>query len=104
RFMRDWIQTHYAKKILELCGSANADIKRLEVVVVQANAPMAEEDAVKPLKANGNGKDHGVTADPFELASPLDARFTFASFVVGKSNALAHAAARRVVESASVPF
>jgi chromosomal replication initiator protein len=34
----------------------------------------------------------------------LDQRFTFDSFVVGKPNALAHAAARRVVESASVPF
>lgn len=103
RFMRDWIQTHYAKKILELCSAGNPDIKRLEVVVVQNHVPVAEEEPAKPLKANGNGKDHGA-ADPFELASPLDARFTFESFVVGKSNALAHAAARRVVESASVPF
>jgi chromosomal replication initiator protein len=105
RFMRDWIQTHYAKKILELCAGANTDIKRLEVVVVQS-APIGEEEAAKPLKANGNGKDHqaAAPADPFDLASPLDARFTFESFVVGKSNALAHAAARRVVESASVPF
>jgi len=31
-------------------------------------------------------------------------RFTFDSFVVGKPNALAHAAARRVVESSAVPF
>ncbi len=106
RFMRDWIQTHYAKRILELCAGANAEIKRLEVVVVQAHMPMTDEEKVQPLKANGNGKDHGapVTADPFELASPLDARFTFESFVTGKSNALAHAAALRVVESASVPF
>lgn len=105
RFMRDWIQTHYAKKILELCAANNSEIKRLEVVVVQNHAPAMEEEAEKPLKANGNGKDHAVpVADPFELASPLDARFTFESFVVGKSNALAHAAARRVVESAIVPF
>lgn len=103
RFMRDWIQTHYAKKILELCSAANTEIKRLEVVVVQAHAPIMDDEQAKPLKANGNGKDHAAV-DPFELASPLDARFTFDSFVVGKSNALAHAAARRVVESASVPF
>lgn len=106
RFMRDWIQTHYAKKILELCAASNSDIKRLEVVVVQMHLPAADEEVVQPLKANGNGKDHAAPAlaDPFELASPLDARFTFESFVVGKSNALAHAAARRVVESGSVPF
>ena len=37
----------------------------------------------------------------FELlqAAPLDARFTFDSFVVGKPNELAHAAARRVGEA-----
>jgi chromosomal replication initiator protein len=39
-----------------------------------------------------------------EISSPLDERFTFDSFVVGKPNALAHAAARRVVESLTVPF
>lgn len=104
RFMRDWIQTHYAKRILELCAGKNADIKRLEVVVVQSALVSDDDDkASKPLKANQNGKNE-ASADPFDLASPLDARFTFDSFVVGKTNALAHAAARRVVESASVPF
>ena len=37
--------------------------------------------------------------------APLDPRFTFENFVVGKSNELAHAAARRVAEAGdSVPF
>ena len=36
--------------------------------------------------------------------SPLDARFTFDSFVVGKPNELAHAAARRVATVGPVPF
>lgn len=108
RFMRDWIQTHYSKRILEMASQKNDDIKRLEIVVVQGI--MAEDDDTeksKPSKANQNGKaahTADVNADPFELASPLDQRFTFQSFVVGKPNALAHAAARRVVESASVPF
>ncbi|QEW17847.1 Chromosomal replication initiator protein DnaA [Marinibacterium anthonyi] len=35
-------------------------------------------------------------------AAPLDARFTFDSFVVGKPNELAHAAARRVAEGGMV--
>jgi chromosomal replication initiator protein len=37
-------------------------------------------------------------------ASPLDARFTFDAFVVGKPNELAHAAARRVAEGGPVTF
>ncbi|MEL6236234.1 MAG: chromosomal replication initiator protein DnaA [Pseudomonadota bacterium] len=36
--------------------------------------------------------------------TPLDPRLTFDSFIVGKPNELAHAAARRVAESADVAF
>jgi len=103
RFMRDWIQTHYAKRILEMCSTQNPEIKRLEIVVVQNSVPADEiNSSDEKLKANQNKA--GASVEAFEMASPLDQRFTFDSFVVGKPNALAHAAARRVVESASVPF
>jgi chromosomal replication initiator protein len=39
-----------------------------------------------------------------DISAPLDPRFTFESFVVGKPNELAYAAARRVAEADSVPF
>lgn len=102
RFMKDWIQTHYAKRILEMCQEKNTELKRLEIVVVQ-NSIMSDDDnkETETKKANQNQKDK---QGDFEIASPLDQRFTFDSFVVGKPNALANAAARRVVESASVPF
>lgn len=110
RFMRDWIQSHYAARILELCTARNADIRRVEIVVVQtglrdvsdepkAVAPVAKGKSTL-LKANENAED----ADPFGLSSPFDPRFTFESFVIGKPNALAHAAALRIVESSNVPF
>jgi len=38
------------------------------------------------------------------VSAPLDPRFTFENFVVGKSNELAHAAAQRVAEARAVPF
>ena len=50
------------------------------------------DGSVDPVKKDG------------EFGAPLDARFTFDSFIVGKSNELAHAAARRVAESAAVKF
>ena len=101
RFMKDWIQTHYSKRILEMCADKSTEIKRLEIVVVQGVIQDDDEQPEKNKKANTNNKP---SADQFEITSPLDQRFTFDSFVVGKPNALAHAAARRVVESASVPF
>ncbi|MDF2231003.1 chromosomal replication initiator protein DnaA [Albimonas sp. CAU 1670] len=46
-----------------------------------------------------------ATTDPGESPSiPLDPRFTFDRFVVGKPNELAHAAARRVAEGGDVTF
>lgn len=102
RFMKDWISTHYAKRILEMCAEQHADIKRVEIVVVQGAILDDVEEKTENKKANGNAAEKPV--DQFEIASPLDERFTFDSFVVGKPNALAHAAARRVVESAAVPF
>ena len=105
RFMRDWIQTHYAERILEMCGTADAEIKRIQFVVAQAAGTdsvfdsSTEQAVLNTVKANENRKSQIA-----EIASPLDARFKFDTFVVGKSNALAHAAARRVVESMAVPF
>ena len=103
RFMRDWIQNHYAEQILAMCVEASQgaveEVKRVQIVVVQ-NAIIDDEPADKaPAKANENKK-----IDISEISSSLDERFTFDTFVVGKPNALAHAAARRVVESASIPF
>lgn len=99
RFMKDWIQNHYVVRILELCSAENADIKRLEIVVVHGHVEPQEAVAnASPVKANVN-----ELAEKLDLSSPLDARFKFETFVVGKSNALAHAAASRVVEC-NVPF
>ncbi|MGQ0527702.1 MAG: chromosomal replication initiator protein DnaA [Alphaproteobacteria bacterium] len=104
RFMRDWIQTHYAERILEMCIVLDPELKKVQFVVMQsatpdaAEEPNAQEEARKE-KANQNRK-----AAIAAIASPLDARFKFENFVIGKSNALAHAAARRVVESMIVPF
>jgi chromosomal replication initiator protein len=39
-----------------------------------------------------------------DIGAPLDPRFTFANFIVGKPNELAFAAARRVAEASVVPF
>lgn len=103
RFMRDWIQNHYADRILAMCTEASDEIRRLQIVVVQNamvdEAPKAADSKAAPAKANENFKN-----DLSEISSPLDERFTFESFVVGKPNALAHAAARRVVESMAIPF
>ncbi|MCD8519801.1 MAG: chromosomal replication initiator protein DnaA [Alphaproteobacteria bacterium] len=108
RFMRDWIQNHYAERILEMCAQAHADVKKLQIVVVQSASFDPNETTATPSDSKNAANDKEASTrfldEVAEISSPLDPRFTFDSFVVGKPNALAHAAARRVVESASVPF
>ncbi|MCF8496015.1 MAG: chromosomal replication initiator protein DnaA [Alphaproteobacteria bacterium] len=103
RFMRDWIQNHYSERLLAMCQEENSEIKRLQIVVVQGSfvedAPVLESGSEALKQANQNKKTEIAS-----ISSPLDPRFTFDSFVVGKPNALAHAAARRVVESMTLPF
>lgn len=104
RFMRDWIQNHYAERILEMCKQANGEVKRLQIVVVQSAIIDDFETTGEIQQTTKPSANQNLKREIEEISSPLDARFTFDNFVVGKPNALAHAAARRVVESASVPF
>ena len=63
----------------------------------QIATPKSQKTTEK-LKTNGGGTMEEVPG------AQLDVRFTFDSFVVGKPNELAHAAARRVAEGGAVTF
>jgi chromosomal replication initiator protein len=94
-FNGNWVDRHYGDRILGLLRDQGLPVSRLEFVVEPA-APAtrpAETDArPEPLRS---GED---------LGAPLDPRFRFDSFVVGKPNELAHAAARRVADGGPVTF
>ena len=103
RFMRDWAAAHYQDRLTELWRAENAALQRIEVVVHTApgsdtldNQP--KRAAQENLYAAQNPKLNE------DLCAPLDGRFTFDQFVVGKPNEFAYAAARRVAEADSVPF
>ncbi len=126
RFMQDWVRQHYADRIKTLWRAENKLVRTVEVVVqpaagLQAPAPApATGTAQRPTASAATarpastpaGTAHGYaspsiarTTDDFEdFGAQLDPRFTFQSFVHGKSNEFAAAAARRVAEEAKVPF
>ena len=69
--------------------------------------PSARSQPAPAAKPSGPRRRAARTRAPLTKscpARPLDARFTFDSFVVGKPNELAHAAARRVAEGGPVTF
>ncbi|WBU64106.1 chromosomal replication initiator protein DnaA [Paracoccus aerodenitrificans] len=94
RFISDWVQRHYAEAIREALHDAGAAVTRISFNVAAAprRAP-ARRNAAEPVRPAEN-----------DMSAPLDARFTFDNFVVGKPNELAHAAARRVAEGGPVTF
>jgi chromosomal replication initiator protein len=109
RFMRDWVERNYGERIRELWTGERPEVSALELYIETEpgarparQAPEASHAA--PAPSFGPASANGAMRDAAQLSSPLDPRFTFENFVVGKPNELAHAAARRVAESASATF
>ncbi|SDD91715.1 chromosomal replication initiator protein [Paracoccus isoporae] len=103
RFISDWVQRHYADAIRDALVKAGADVARLSFQVASARPKPTAPRAGAKRDAADAAAESARGADP-EMSAPLDARFTFENFVVGKPNELAHAAARRVAEGGPVTF
>ena len=115
QFLRDWIRTHYADRLLALWHSENQSVRRISFIVDPRRAhgeraPSTVRESTRPaLAPTTEFTGSPDTIDDNGLSAPLDPRATFENFVVGKPNELAHAAARRVAEACvapthSVPF
>lgn len=92
RFIREWVHQHYAKDMLALWQHMDPTAEALDVVVGDGTS------AVAPAIIQAAQPD----AVDMQISSPLDPRYTFEQFVVGKPNELAHAASRRVAEAGQV--
>ena len=92
RFMANWIESQYGDRLQELWGSESQTLRGVIVrhgsIGIDAGEPVVE--AVQPESP--------------DICAPLDDRFRFDSFVVGKPNELAFAAAKRVAEGDQVAF
>ncbi|SDL39955.1 chromosomal replication initiator protein DnaA [Aliiruegeria lutimaris] len=108
-FIGNWVSRNFGDQIQQHLIRAGAPVERIEFSV-PAGAPRP----MTPAASNADsGEIRGTTpvrhatvkATSGDLpGAPLDKRFTFDSFVVGKPNQLAHAAARRVAEGGPVSF
>ncbi|MDV7340753.1 chromosomal replication initiator protein DnaA [Terasakiella sp. A23] len=116
RFMRDWVANNYLEQIRGLWCAINKQIINVEISVGNAHgggilsqaSSNAQKQQVAPTAAPEAAPVAQVKApqvNPAEqLGAPLDPRYTFDGFVVGKPNEFAHAAAKRVAEADVPPF
>ncbi len=103
-FVANWVNRHYADHILRCITAAGEPVSRVEITV-DASAPRSADRLQRTLAAPALAAPATRSADELEQATAgLDTRYTFDNFVVGKPNALAHAAARRVAEGSAVTF
>ncbi len=106
-FIGNWVERNYGEII-------NNHFKHEGLEVNQISFDLLN---VKELDQNATFFSMGNNIEAFDIkvnskkfkdivlpSSPLDRRFTFEKFVVGKPNELAHAAARRVAEGGTVTF
>ncbi len=124
-FLRSWITSHYIDLIHELWKADAPGVLKVEVLVrsaVRYSVPQADKKPATGAKtgnqanfAQGGNKQIPTLKSPVAgksgaqrpreqntiLGSPLDNRYTFASFVEGPSNRVAFAAAKAVAEKAS---
>ena len=110
RFMRDWVLSHYFDRIRELWAAEQPGVDRLEIDVRPLDRPVRDGTAavsarstIDSVKAVGRTDRDEATAVS-DSSAPLDTRFQFDDFVVGRPNELAYAAARRVAEANRVTF
>ncbi|WGV15237.1 chromosomal replication initiator protein DnaA [Fuscovulum ytuae] len=101
-FFGDWVNRNFADHIRAQLNTAGAQVERVEFTV--SSRPAAPVAAPTAPAAAPKAKPARTAETEDMPGAPLDARFTFDSFVVGKPNELAHAAARRVAEGGPVTF
>ncbi len=115
RFMRDWVVAHYADRMRALWGGENPAVHDIDVVVEAERVAITEGRWIRSgsdtprgsLPLSGKPCERSLSReqpDFHDISAPLDARFTFENFVVGKPNEFAYAAARRIADAARVSF
>ena len=85
-FLSDWVIPHYGNKVDTICKKIFVGIKNTKIIV----------DAKNNIRTNNlNDFVHLTSKTTIKNnPSPLDPRFNFSNFVVGKSNEFAFAAAK----------
>jgi chromosomal replication initiator protein len=99
RFLRDWVIRNYASVIKKAYLDQGVTIDKLAILVKENN------DRIIPgTEVVYQDKDNDEDTYYDDISAPLDPKFTFDNFIVGKPNELAYAAAQRVAQSEVVSF
>ena len=107
RFMRDWVVSRYADKILDIIKQDKKTIERIEF----------EIEEVIETKYNKKNSNQNYVRNPFEESNKirnieesilnynrLDEKQSFTNFIVGESNKLAFSTAKKFCDNGDVQY
>ena len=101
-FLGNYVSQNFGDIILYQVRTVAPEIRRIDFKVAAKSA--GQPAAPRARTSRPNTATPARAGDTQMPAAPLDDRFTFDRFVVGKPNELAHAAAKRVAEGGPVTF
>ena len=111
KFMKDWIHTHYSDRILTILKNDDIRVSSIIFELQKFKIPKNKEETAiqKTVKHSKSTTASKFVADKSGdhnsmLGAPLDPNLSFENFVVGGSNELAYAAAKRITEVENVSF
>jgi len=133
RFMRDWVKSHYSDRMSSFWRLEDSNIQSVAIeaaaTIKSRGKKSSENDADTPIELSDDpvrgprvglddqdnpmavaapavmvGDSNGIMDGLRDVCSPVDPRYRFDTFVVGKSNELAFAAAQRVALQSGVHF
>ena len=98
RFVKDWVDSHYLKRITEIAGSISKGNLEVILKIGSTTADRTEQPDEKIIskKKTAQKARKKIRQD---FSTVLNPKFTFHSHVAGKSNQLARAAALQVGEN-----
>ncbi|MBM1555276.1 chromosomal replication initiator protein DnaA [Sulfitobacter mediterraneus] len=100
-FFGNYVSQNFADLILHELNAEGVEVSRLNFALA---APSGASAAKPVMPAKKPAAAQAAANTSVLNTAPLDPRFSFDNFVVGKPNELAHAAARRVAEGGPVTF
>ena len=107
RFLKSWIESHYQIKLIQALG---AELEGVTAVEISSRSSPATGKSAEPDRAAAKTAPEAVedrsarkrrseSVGKSTLASPLDKRLTFSTFVSGRANQLALSLAKKVSET-----
>ena len=106
-FMANWATTHFVEHLLHGWRALLPQIRQVSIVPASgADRPaMFSAEPAEATPADAVVVDEPIGADAgVRCGTPLESRYTFESFVVGKANEVAYNAARTLAEGGKLVF